>query len=92
MLDANQIWMVFFFAKRRHRDIDVTYLTQFCFYLPKRTFRYNSNSIVWSKQTLKNVENVERDIGFDTSYDEFKQLSGEARKKIIIILKLNFAK
>ena len=42
-----------------------------CFDSTKRAFESNSKTITVFKQTLKDVENSDRDIaGFDLSYDE----------------------
>ena len=43
--------------------------------MPKRTIRNNSNKIILFNQTLKDIENIYRDVaGFDMNYDEFKEL------------------
>ena len=79
MLDTSQKLIDPFFTRRRHNDLDVYYLSQSYFDLPKRTIRNNSNIIIVFQQTLKDVEHIYRDIaGFDMSYDEFKSLCKEA--------------
>ena len=79
MLDSNQKLIDPFFTRGRHNDLDVYYLSQSYFDLPKRTIRNNSNIIILFQQTLKDVEHIYRDIaGFDMSYDEFKELCREA--------------
>ena len=79
MLDSNQKLIDPFFTRGRHNDLDVYYLSQSYFDLPKRTIRNNSNVIIFFQQTLKDVEHIYRDIaGFDMSYDEFKSLCKEA--------------
>ena len=79
MLDSNQNLIDPFFTRGRHNDLDVYYLSQSYFDLPKRTIRYNSNIIILFQQTLKDVEHIYRDIaGFDMSNDEFKSLCREA--------------
>ena len=84
MLDSNQKLIDPFFTRGRHNDLDVYYLSQSNFDLPKRTIRNNSNIIILFQQTLKDVEHIYRDIaGFDMSYDEFKSLCREAwREKV----------
>ena len=85
MLDFNLKLMDPFFTRGKHIVLDVSYLSQSYFELPKRTIRYKSNIIILFQQTLKDVEHLYRDIaGFDMSYDEFKSLCREAWKKIII--------
>ena len=79
MLDSNQKLIDPFFTRGRHNDLDVYYLSQSNFDLPKRTIRNNSNIIILFRQTLKDVEHFYRDIaGFDMSNDEFKSLCREA--------------
>ena len=79
MLDSNQKLIDPFFTRGRHNDLDVYYLSQSYFDLPKRTIRNNSNIIIVFQQTLKDVEHIYRDIaGFDMSNDEFKSLCREA--------------
>ena len=79
MLDSNQKLIDPFFTRGRHNDLDVYYLSQSYFDLPKRTIRNNSNIIILFQQTLKDVEHIYRDIaGFDMSNDEIKSLCREA--------------
>ena len=90
MLDSNQKLIDPFFTEGRHKDLDVYYLAQSYFDLPKRTIRNNSNIIILFQQTLKDVEHIYRDIaGFDMSYDEFKGLCREAWKEKYNYLKIN---
>ena len=90
MLDSNQKLIDPFFTRGRHSDIDVYYLAQSYFDLPKRTIRNNSNIVILFKQTLKDVENLYRDIaGFDMSYDEFKKLCKESWSGEYNYLKIN---
>ena len=64
-----------FFIRGRHNNLDIYYLSQSYFDLPKRTIRNNSNKIILFIQTLKDVEHIYRDIaGYDMNYDEFKDL------------------
>ena len=89
-LDSNQKLIDPFFTRGRHSDIDVYYLSQSYFDLPKRTIRNNSNIVILFKQTLKDVENLYRDIaGFDMSYDEFKKLCKESWSGEYNYLKIN---
>ena len=79
MLDTSQKLIDPFFTRGRHNDLDVYYLSQSYFDLPKRTIRNNSNIIIFFQQTLKDVQHIYTDIpGFDMSYDEFKSLCKEA--------------
>ena len=82
MLDFNQKLLDPIFNRGRHNDLDVYYLSQSYFDLPKRTIGNNSKIIILFQQTLKDVERIYRDIaGFDMSYDEFKTLCREAWKE-----------
>ena len=75
MLDTSQKLIDPFFTRGRHNDLDVYYLSQSYFDLPKRTIRNKSNIIILFQQTLKDVQHIYTDIaGFDKSYDEFKSL------------------
>ena len=40
-----------FFTRGRHSNIDIYYISQSYFHLPKNTTRYNSKTIVLFKQT-----------------------------------------
>ena len=64
-----------FFIRGRHKNLDLYYLSQSYFDLPKRTIRNNSNKIILFNQTLKDIEHICRDVaGYDKNYDEFKEL------------------
>ena len=90
MLDSNQKLIDPIFTRGRHNDLDVYYLSQSCFDLPKRTIRNNSNVIILFQQTLKDVEHIYRDIaGFDMSNDEFKELCREAWRERYNYLLIN---
>ena len=90
MLDTSQKLIDPFFTRGRHNDLDVYYLSQSYFDLPKRTIRNNSNIVLLFQQTLKDVEHIYRDIaGFDMSYDEFKSLCREAWKEKYNYLLIN---
>ena len=56
-------------------NLDIYYLSQSYFVLPKRTMRNNSNKINLSNQTLRDTKTLYRDVsGYDMRYDQFKQL------------------
>ena len=90
MLDTSQKLIDPFFTRGKHYDLDVYYLSQSYFDLPKRTIRNNSNIILLFQQTLKDVEHIYRDIaGFDMSDDEFKSLCREAWRERYNYLLIN---
>ena len=58
-----------------HNELDKYCLSQSFSDLPKRTIRINSNNIILFNQTLKDIEDIYRDVGgYDMIYDEFKEL------------------
>ena len=64
-----------FFIRGRHDDLDVEYLSQSHSDLPKKTIRKTSKKNFLFNPTLKDRENIYRDVGgYDTSYDKFKHL------------------
>ena len=63
----------------RHNNLDIYYLSQSYFDLPKRTVRNNSNEIILFNQKLKDIAHIYRDVaGYDMNYDEFKELCRES--------------
>ena len=68
-----------FFTRGRHEDIDVYYISQSYFALPRQSIRNNSDRIILLKQTLRDVQSMYYDIGaYDMNYDEFKQMCHRA--------------
>ena len=64
-----------FFTRGRHEDLDVYYITQSYFGLPRQSIRNNSDRLILFKQTLRDVQSMYHDIGaFDMIYDEFKEM------------------
>ena len=64
-----------FFITGRHNNLDISFLSQFYFDLPKRTIGNSCNKIILFTQTLKDIEHIYGDVaGYDMSYDEFKEL------------------
>ena len=47
-----------FFIRGRHNNLDIYYLSQSYFDLPKRTIRNNSNKTILFNQTLKDIEHI----------------------------------
>ena len=79
MLVSNQELIDPFFPRGRHKLCDVYYLCQSYFDAPKKTVRNNSDIKFLFQQTLKDVEDIQRDIAsFDMSYEKFKSLCREA--------------
>ena len=68
-----------FFTRGRHEDIDVNYISQSYFSLPRQSIRNNSDRLILFKQTLRDVQSMYYDIGaYDMKYDEFKEMCHKA--------------
>ena len=68
-----------FFTRGRHNNIDIYYISQSYFHLPKNTIRNNSNIIILFKQTLRDIIRLFHDIaGLDMSLEEWKELCRKA--------------
>ena len=64
-----------FFTRGRHEVLDVYYISQSYFALPRQSIRNNSDRLILFKQTLRVVQSIYYDIGaYDMDYDEFKQM------------------
>ena len=61
------------FTRGRHEDLDVYYISQSYFALPRQIIRYNIDKLLLFKRTLRDLQSMCFDIGaFDMIYDEFK--------------------
>ena len=68
-----------FFTGGRHEDLDVYYISQSYFALPRQTIRNKSDRLILFKQTLRDVQSMYYDIGaYDMKYDEFKEMCHKA--------------
>ena len=68
-----------FFTRGRHNNIDIYYISQNYFHLPKNTIRNNSNIIILFKQTPRDIILLFHDIaGLDMSLEEWKELCRKA--------------
>ena len=68
-----------FFTRGRHEDLNVYYISQSYFGLPRQSIRNNSDRLILSKQTVRDVQSMYYDIGaYDMNYDEFKQMCYKA--------------
>ena len=71
-----------FFIRGLHNNVDIYYLSQSYFDLPKITIRNNSNKKILFNQTLKDIEHLYRDVAsYDMNYDEFKDLCRKSREE-----------
>ena len=68
-----------FFTRGRHNNIDINYISQSYFHLPKNTIRNNSNKIFFFKQTLRVIIPLFHDVAeLDMNLEEWKQLCPKA--------------
>ena len=71
-----------FFTRGRHENLDVYYISQSYFALPRQSIRNNSDILILFKQTLRDVQSMYYDIGaYDMNYDEFKLMCHKAWDK-----------
>ena len=79
---SNSKYIDQFFIRGRHNNLDIYYLSESYFELPKRTIRNNTNKVFLFNPTLKDIENICRDIGgYDMSFGEFKELCRKSSKE-----------
>ena len=83
-----------FFTRGRHIIIDIYFISQSYFHLPKNTIRINSNKINLFKQTLRDIILLFHDIaGLDMNLEERKQLCRKALENDYDYLRIDrFAK
>ena len=68
-----------FFTRGRHENLDVYYVSQSYFGLPRQSIRNNSDRLKLLKQTLRDVQSMYYDIGaYDMKYDEFEGICHKA--------------
>ena len=67
------------FTRKRLENLDVYYISQSYFGLPRQSIRNNSDRLILFKQTLRDVQSMYYEIGaFDMKYDEFKEMCHKA--------------
>ena len=82
-----------FFTRGRHEDLDVYYISQSYFALPRQSIRNNSDRLILFKKTLRDVQSMYYDIGaYDMNYDEFKQMCHKAWEEKFNYLCIDMAK
>ena len=78
-----------FFKERGHKNIDIYYISQCYFLLPKNTIRNNSNIFILFIQTLGDIILLFFDsAGLNMNHEKWKQLCHNARGSFYIYLKL----
>ena len=80
MLAARNSFQIYDFCTTgRHEDLDVYYISQSYFALPRQSIRNNSDRLILFKQTLGDVQSMYYVIGAcDMTYDEFKEIVRKA--------------
>ena len=82
-----------FFTRSRHEKLDVYYISQSYFALPRQSNRNNSDRLILFKQTLRDVQSMYYDIGaYDMKYDEFKQMCHKAWSERFKYLSIDMTK
>ena len=82
-----------FFTRGRHEDLDVYYISQSYFALPRQSIRNNSDRLILFKQTLRDVQSMYYDIGaYGMKYDEFKEMCQKAWSEKFIYLCIDVTK
>ena len=82
-----------FFTRGRHEDLDVHYISQSYFALPRQSIRNISDRIILFKKTLRDVQSMYHDIGaFDMIYDEFMEICRVAWSEKFHYLCIDMAK
>ena len=68
-----------FFTRELHENLDVYYIRQIYFSLPRQSIRNNSDRLILFNQTLRDGQSMYYDLGaYDMKYDEFKEMSHKA--------------
>ena len=63
-----------FCTRGRHENLNVSYIAQSYFSVPRQTIRNNGDRIIMFKQTLRDFQSIFYDIGAcDMLYSEFKE-------------------
>jgi len=71
-----------FFTRGRHQNLDIYYISQSWYELPKNTIRNNCSRIMLFPQTLKDITMIHNDIsGLHMSFSEWRDFCRDAWKK-----------
>ena len=82
-----------FFTRGRHEDLDVYYISQSYFALPRQSIKNKSDRLILFKQTLRDVQSMYHDIGaYDMKYDEFEEMCHRAWDEKFNYLCIDMAK
>ena len=82
-----------FFTRGRLEDLDVYYISQSFFGLPRLGIRKNSDRLILFKQTLRGIQSMYQYMGaFDMRFDEFEEICRVAWSENINYLCIDMAK
>ena len=82
-----------FFTRGKHEDLNVYYISQSYFALPRQSIRKNSDRLRLFKQTLWEVQSMYYDIGaYDMKFDEFRDVCHKAWTERFNYLCIDMAK
>ena len=71
-----------FFTRGRHQNLDIYYISQSGYELPKNTIPNNCSRIVLFPQTLKDITMIYNDIsGLHMNFSEWRNFCREAQQK-----------
>ena len=71
-----------FFTRGRHQNLDIYYISQSWYELPKNTIRNNCSRIMLFPQTLKDITMIYNDIsGLHMKFSEWRDFCRDAWKK-----------
>ena len=77
-----------FFTRGRHINLDINYMPQTFFHIPKKTTHNNSSIIISLKQTLRDITLIFLDIaGLDTNQKNGNSFVVRLGKRIVNIYK-----
>ena len=67
------------FTRGRHEALDVYYISQSCFALPRQSIKDSSDRLKLFKQTLRDVQSMYHEIrAYDMKHDKFKEVCHKA--------------
>ena len=79
LIDEKQTQLSKYFTRGRHNNINVVYISQSYFHLPRKTIRNNCNLLILFELNQKDLTNIWQDVvSSDMPIDEFKQLCSDA--------------
>ena len=82
-----------FYTRGRHENLEVSYIRQSYFGLPRQNIRNNCDRLILFKQTLGDVQTMFYDIGaYEMKYDDLKEMCQEAWSEGYNYLDVDMAK